>query len=729
MAAFEAAYYFAGEVMKAELTTPVAFLIFNRPQLTKKVFEAIAQVKPKTLLVVADGPRSLEEIEKCQKARSVIEKVDWDCEVSTNFSDVNLGCRNRISTGLDWVFSKVEEAIIVEDDCLPNLSFFYFCQFLLEYYRTETQVMHISGNNFQFGQQRTPYSYYFSKYCHNWGWATWRRAWQHYDVKMENWKEFRDSGALQSIFTTSQERDYWTYIFNQTFEHQIDTWDYQWLYTCWTKGGLAVLPEVNLVSNIGFSDEATHTYLEDSLLSNIPTEPLNFIEHPRFLNHHVEADLYTFNQIFGGQLSKASIESVQATSNQYKEQQQQLQVKLENMQKLACQLQNELQQVQIQKSQTSKQLEQVKSRKQQFIRELHQLQSVFSETKLSKFWKLREKWINLKQKLRFGRSLTMADSTRSLDQSQNPVYPNHSQERVITSPLTGSSQVTLLKTIDAAQFIQDWKDSFQIDITEELHNYSEFYLYQCDRTKLKFFVPTDITGSENLYKQLERFEWYYMADKWEYRVALKDLKPGLEVLEIGSGRGYFIKLAMQKGLAARGIELNSEAVAIAQANELPVEVLDLKEAAHRYTNCFDAVCSFQVLEHIPNPKDFINQCLDLLKPNGRIIFCVPNSESFLQYQYCLLDMPPHHMLQWSKATFQSLEDFFPIKLEKVIYEPLASYHVKGYLYSYHDHFRSQKPLGKVLFNQHTLPLYEKFLNTGFNKFFKGQSLYVQFRKC
>ncbi|MEN2383889.1 MAG: hypothetical protein KA716_33360 [Gloeotrichia echinulata DEX184] len=153
------------------LSTPIGFFIFNRPDLTAQVFEAIRQTKPHKLLVVADGPRFPEEEEKCLKTREVIKSVDWDCEVLTNFSEINLGCKYRVYSGLDWVFSQVEEAIILEDDCLPTPSFFYFCQTLLQRYRDDERVMHISGNNFQFGQSRTPYSYYFSKYNHIWGWG------------------------------------------------------------------------------------------------------------------------------------------------------------------------------------------------------------------------------------------------------------------------------------------------------------------------------------------------------------------------------------------------------------------------------------------------------------------------------------------------------------------------------------------------------------------------------
>lgn len=282
------------------LSTPIVLLIFNRPDLTAIVFEAIAQVKPKKLLVVADGPRFPEEAEKCQRARAVIEKVNWDCEVLTNFSEKNLGCGRRVASGLDWVFSKVEEAIILEDDCIPTPSFFNFCQVLLDYYRYDKRVMHISGNNFQANQSRTDYSYYLSKYSHIWGWATWRRAWNHFDLSMKTWPKFKESGMLKFVCEDPYEQKYWTKTFEQVFDGTINTvWSYQWQYACWCQNGLSVLPNFNLVSNIGFGLDATHTR-GNSCFSNIPTVDIWKIDHPQFIVRHQEADVYTFDHVFYG---------------------------------------------------------------------------------------------------------------------------------------------------------------------------------------------------------------------------------------------------------------------------------------------------------------------------------------------------------------------------------------------------------------------------------------------
>jgi hypothetical protein len=279
--------------------TPIAFFIFNRPDLTKTVFEEIRKIQPQQLFVIADGARSAEEVERCDQARSIIQQIDWKCEVRTNFSEVNLGCKHRISSGLDWVFSEVEEAIILEDDCLPNPSFFNFCQTLLEKYRYDRRIMMISGDNFQNGKNATRYSYYFSKYAHVWGWATWRRAWQHYDVKLATWREAQALDLICSICENSAEQRYWTNIFDRVFKGEIDTWDYQWLYTCWSQHGLSILPNVNLISNIGFRADATHVS-SHSPWANLPTIEIEAIHHPPIIVRNCNADEHTFDHHYNG---------------------------------------------------------------------------------------------------------------------------------------------------------------------------------------------------------------------------------------------------------------------------------------------------------------------------------------------------------------------------------------------------------------------------------------------
>lgn len=302
------------------LSTPVAFLIFNRPDLTQIVFEAIAQVQPQKLLVIADGPRTDEEAQICHQARSVINQVDWNCKILKNYAETNLGCRQRVASGLDWVFSEVEEAIILEDDCLPASTFFSFCQTLLEYYRHDQRIMHISGNNFQDYQSRTPYSYFFSKYNHCWGWASWRRAWKFYDVNMKTWVESKTANLLDSIFQDEYEKSTWITIFDRVFHHELDTWDFQWTYACWMQAGLTILPDVNLISNLGFRADATHTKAENPL-AKLPVGDISVITHPPFIVRHEEADRYTFEHIFGG-IKFREIDNQQIASQLNRQEQQ-----------------------------------------------------------------------------------------------------------------------------------------------------------------------------------------------------------------------------------------------------------------------------------------------------------------------------------------------------------------------------------------------------------------------
>jgi hypothetical protein len=282
--------------------TPVAFLIFNRPETTRRVFGEIARARPPRLLVVADGPRADVdgEAERCRAAREVIERVDWDCEVLTNYAESNMGCKRRVSSGLSWVFETVEEAIVLEDDCLPHPSFFPFCEELLERYRTDERVTMISGDNFQFNQRRTPYSYYFTRFIHIWGWASWRRAWANYDAEMKLWPELqREMNWLADILGHEDTAAYWRQIFELVYTGRLDTWDYQLAFASWAQNGLSVVPEVNLISNIGFGDAATHTGAGNVLnkLANLPAVEMPFpLRHPPHMIRNSEADQFTFRE-------------------------------------------------------------------------------------------------------------------------------------------------------------------------------------------------------------------------------------------------------------------------------------------------------------------------------------------------------------------------------------------------------------------------------------------------
>lgn len=283
------------------MKTPVVLIIFRRPDKTLKVFERIRQVKPSKLFVISDAPRPdrPDEHEKCEKSRAIIDTIDWDCEVFKNYADVNLGSFRRIPSGLDWVFTHVEDAIILEDDCLPELSFFQFCEELLDYYRNDQRIMAISGDNFQFGNQRTNDSYYFSRYTHSWGWATWKRAWKYFDLEMKVWPQVRDQKLLQLILENDKDAKYWESILQATYESKIQAWDYRWTFATWLQNGLTILPNVNLISNIGFGEGATHTVSTKNPWIDLPTQTMNFpLQHPQFVIRDGIADKFTQDSVF-----------------------------------------------------------------------------------------------------------------------------------------------------------------------------------------------------------------------------------------------------------------------------------------------------------------------------------------------------------------------------------------------------------------------------------------------
>lgn len=275
----------------SKLNTPVALIIFNRPDTTRAVFERIRAARPPKLLVTADGPRRdrPDEERLCAAARQVVHEVDWPCELHTHFSEVNLGCRDGPAGGIDWVFSLVPEAIILEDDCLPHPSFFRFCDELLERYRDDPRVGMIAGSKLHAERAKDGASYFFSKYPFIWGWATWRRAWAQYDRSASAWPRFRRSAAFRAI-ALPVERAYWERSFHSVHDGTLDAWDYQWTLTCWRAGLVSVVPNCNLVSNIGFGPGATHT-VQIGAQASLPYGEMAFpLSHPRQILANREAD-------------------------------------------------------------------------------------------------------------------------------------------------------------------------------------------------------------------------------------------------------------------------------------------------------------------------------------------------------------------------------------------------------------------------------------------------------
>lgn len=274
------------------LKSPILFLIFNRPDLTKKVFESIKKVKPQKLYIASDGARldRQGELELVQKSRQIVNNINWDCEVNLLFRDQNLGCKIAVSQSISWFLENEEEGIILEDDCLPNIDFFSFCDTLLHKYRFEEKIWAIAGTNFLSGLVNEQ-SYHFSRINHVWGWATWRRAWKNYDVNLELWPKYKKSSDWSQYWRSKKIRNYWESVFELVHKKKIDTWDYQWTATMWFHNGLAIIPSVNLVTNIGFGLNATHTKNTNSNISNLESYNLKIRNHPVSIINNLELDL------------------------------------------------------------------------------------------------------------------------------------------------------------------------------------------------------------------------------------------------------------------------------------------------------------------------------------------------------------------------------------------------------------------------------------------------------
>ena len=258
------------------------------------------------MYIAADGPREdfFEDITKVNKVREIVTAVNWNCEVKTLFHDNNLGCKNAVSSSINWFFEHEEQGIILEDDCLPHPDFFRFCDVLLDLYKNDDRVWVITGNNFQNGIKRGKGSYYFSRYNHVWGWATWRRAWKHYQGDISFWSNWKKSKDWKNKLPDRIERRNWQKIFNQVYKGNINSWAYPWTACVWYHGGLTATPNVNLVSNIGFGSDSTHTKNKESSFTFMSTESIGTIRHPSEVVLNYAADRYTFDHHFGGSMQR-----------------------------------------------------------------------------------------------------------------------------------------------------------------------------------------------------------------------------------------------------------------------------------------------------------------------------------------------------------------------------------------------------------------------------------------
>lgn len=277
----------------------VLFIIFNKPETTQRVFEAIRLAKPNRLYVAADGAREnkVGEKELCEQTRKIVQTIDWQCEVKTLFHEKNLGCGVGVATAISWFFENEEMGIILEDDCLPHPSFFNFCGELLEHYKNDIRIQNISGDNFQDNKKRGNASYYFSYMTSIWGWATWRRVWKDFKLKLNELDENHILSEIKKLFPERKFNDFWIKIYERMKKMEIDTWDYQFLFSQWANNRLTIIPNTNLVSNIGFGEFAYHTKDISNPMGNRKIFEIDFpLKHPERIVVDNKADRYFMNK-------------------------------------------------------------------------------------------------------------------------------------------------------------------------------------------------------------------------------------------------------------------------------------------------------------------------------------------------------------------------------------------------------------------------------------------------
>lgn len=287
--------------MNNSIYTPVLFLIFNRLDTTKLVFERIRKASPLKLYIASDGPRDNceGENEKVNSVREfVLKSINWNCEVKTLFCQKNSGCGKAVSQAITWFFENEEMGIILEDDCLPSVSFFNFCQKLLKEYKDNEDIYHITGYN-PLTYTNMAQSYYFARIPHVWGWATWRRAWKQYSFDIIDLDNFIKQKKMDAIFNRKFDRYYFLIFFSKMEKHEIDTWDYQWTYTIMKNNGVCINPARNLITNVGFGPDATHTIIDDIKYSQQQRFEIEEIIHQNEIEINVKLMNLINREIYG----------------------------------------------------------------------------------------------------------------------------------------------------------------------------------------------------------------------------------------------------------------------------------------------------------------------------------------------------------------------------------------------------------------------------------------------
>jgi len=297
------------------------------------------------------------------------------------------------------------------------------------------------------------------------------------------------------------------------------------------------------------------------------------------------------------------------------------------------------------------------------------------------------------------------------------------------SPLARKSAVSLVRSVSVAQLVEEWNAQFNINVRSEFQDATVIREWRCNHSGLTFFTPTTCVGSAKLYRQLGQFAWYYMDDKWEYREALKLLGTAKRLLEIGCGDGHFLSKAHRLGLKVHGLELAPPEKSVGEGSAWKISEESVRDHARNHPSRYDMVCAFQVLEHVSDPASFLESCVELISTGGKLILSTPNSRSFLRHSFNLLDMPPHHMSGWSVQSYRFLENTLPLKLEKIMYEPLARYHVNYFMETYSSRFPERHDLRGAWARGAIGELSRKLLNSGMRSMIRGQSMLAVFSKC
>lgn len=268
--------------------TGVAIIFFNRPECVSKVFESVRKAQPPKLFLIQDGARGDRDVEKVEACRKIVENVDWECEIFKNYSNENLGCGKRMSSGITWVFEHVEKAMILEDDCVPNESFYRFCDETLEKYKDDKRILMISGMN-HWGEWNCQADYLFAYSGSIWGWATWKRAWDKFDFSVA---AINDSEVQKMLMSGIEPRHVakndilkWKETNVKVMSNQkISYWAHQWRLVKFLYHNLCIIPKVNLISNVGDVDATHPSNGEACEYHHLATKSLNFpLKHPDYI--------------------------------------------------------------------------------------------------------------------------------------------------------------------------------------------------------------------------------------------------------------------------------------------------------------------------------------------------------------------------------------------------------------------------------------------------------------